>query len=270
MQLDPLRKFIEAQGAIKATNLMSWDKIWAMNKQEIEPKAPRYLAVKKEHSARVRLTNMKQDEIVDVPTRPQDKESTESRKLTRTEYLLLEGDDVETLNPAGEEVTLMSWGNAILKNFTSKDGGRITDILGETNPNGNVKSTKKLNWVQFSHPDNLCPLILVEFDDLLTVPKLEEDMELKDYVNPLTKAEVPAWGEDALKNLKKGEIVQLMRRGFWIVDRPYDSATKSPAVLFNIPDGREVSPSILKEAIPRKRSAQPNQPSAGGGGKKKK
>jgi len=260
MQLEPLRKFIESQGASKATNLMSWDKIWAMNKQEIEPLAPRYLAVKKENSVRVRLTDMTKDEIVDVPTRPQDKTSQATRKVARTEYILLEGDDVETLDQNGEEVTLMNWGNAILKTFTKK-GNQVTEITGQTNPTGSVKSTKKLNWIQFSHKEQLCPMILVEFDDLLNVPKLDENMELKDHVNPLTRVEVPAWGEGALKELKKGAVIQLMRRGFWIVDRAYNPDTNADMVLFNIPDGREVSPSILKEAIPRKKSAQPQQAS---------
>ena len=46
-----------------------------------------------------------------------------------------------------------------------------------------------------------------------------------------------------LANCKEGDIIQLQRRGFFRVDRPYkpvDGATfnDSPAVLFAIPDGR--------------------------------
>ena len=51
-------------------------------------------------------------------------------------------------------------------------------------------------------------------------------------------------GDPALRNLKKGEVIQLERRGFYICDRPYLSEDK-PAVLFMIPDGRVKAMSTL-------------------------
>jgi glutamyl-tRNA synthetase len=42
-----------------------------------------------------------------------------------------------------------------------------------------------------------------------------------------------------MKSMKKGDILQLERKGYYIIDVPYDenSPTK-PIVLFDIPDGR--------------------------------
>lgn len=50
---------------------------------------------------------------------------------------------------------------------------------------------------------------------------------------------VPALGDANMKGLAKGEILQLERKGYYIVDVPYDPQQPGkPIVLFNIPDGR--------------------------------
>ena len=49
-------------------------------------------------------------------------------------------------------------------------------------------------------------------------------------------------GDPALRDLKKGDIIQLQRRGFFICDQPYSppsvhSSKETPCTLFLIPDG---------------------------------
>lgn len=49
-------------------------------------------------------------------------------------------------------------------------------------------------------------------------------------------------GEVELKRAKKGEIIQLQRKGFFICDVPYApvssySSLERPVILFHIPDG---------------------------------
>jgi glutamyl-tRNA synthetase len=47
----------------------------------------------------------------------------------------------------GEEVTLMDWGNAIVKEIKTENG-MITQLIGELHLEGSVKSTKlKLTWL---------------------------------------------------------------------------------------------------------------------------
>lgn len=50
------------------------------------------------------------------------------------------------------------------------------------------------------------------------------------------------FGDPLLRQLKKGDIIQIQRRGFYICDEPYrppsaHSGVESPCVLFNVPDG---------------------------------
>ena len=58
----------------------------------------------------------------------------------------------------------------------------------------------------------------------------------------LPQVELEAEGAPCLRNLKKGDIIQLQRKGFYICDEPYrptsvHSFQSSPCVLFLIPDG---------------------------------
>lgn len=44
-------------------------------------------------------------------------------------------------------------------------------------------------------------------------------------------------GEPDMAQLKKGDTIQILRKGYYICDSPYDAANKKPCRLFNIPDG---------------------------------
>jgi hypothetical protein len=82
----------------------------------------------------------------------------------------------------GEEVTLMDWGNAIVKEIKTENG-MITQLIGELHLEGSVKSTKlKLTWL----PDieDLVSLSLVEFDYLINKKKVRQD-EKRMFLMPL-------------------------------------------------------------------------------------
>ena len=59
----------------------------------------------------------------------------------------------------------------------------------------------------------------------------------KDFINPNTMAQSTVIGDMGLKGLQKDEIIQLERRGFYRVDRPYINE-KRGLVLYMIPDGK--------------------------------
>jgi len=58
MTPNALVKFMLEQGPSKNTNLMEWDKLWAYNKDIIDPIAPRYTAIVKETSAKFIIDNV--------------------------------------------------------------------------------------------------------------------------------------------------------------------------------------------------------------------
>ena len=59
---------------------------------------------------------------------------------------------------------------------------------------------------------------LVEFDHLINKKKLEENEKVMDFVNTNSKIEYTAIAEGHLRNLQKGDIIQLERRGYFYVD----------------------------------------------------
>ena len=48
MSVQALTKFMLEQGPSKNTNLMQWDKLWAYNKDVIDPVAARYTVITKD------------------------------------------------------------------------------------------------------------------------------------------------------------------------------------------------------------------------------
>ncbi|KAK3022172.1 hypothetical protein RJ639_045367 [Escallonia herrerae] len=72
------------------------------------------------------------------------------------------------------------------------------------------------------------------------IPQLDEDEDFLGVLNPCTKKEITALGDSNMRNLKRGEILQLERKGYFICDAPFVRSSK-PIVLFAIPDGRQQS-----------------------------
>ncbi len=53
---------------------------------------------------------------------------------------------------------------------------------------------------------------------MITKPKLEDNDDVKLLVNTASRVEYNAIAEGAMRNLKKGDVIQLERRGFFFVD----------------------------------------------------
>jgi glutamyl-tRNA synthetase len=168
------------------------------------------------------------------------------------------------------EVTLMDWGNAVIESYEVAPVGpggalAVTALRGRLNLAGDVKRTKlKLTWLpapdearaaaEGAAPEaaplraaaacaGLVPLRLSDFDYLITKKKVEEDDDFKSLINPRTRRDVDAVGDGNMARLRKGDFLQLERRGFFVVDRAWDAARPDePAVLLAIPDGRARPP----------------------------
>jgi glutamyl-tRNA synthetase len=116
--------------------------------------------------------------------------------------------------------------------ITKIDGG----LEGKFVPDGDFKSTKKkFSWL--AKASHNAPVVLMEFDNLISKEKLEEDDNFEDFVNPNTLASTEVFGDAGLKSLEEHSIIQLERRGYYRVDRPYVSPDK-PLILYMIPDGK--------------------------------
>lgn len=125
-----------------------------------------------------------------------------------------------------------------------KDGDVITEIKATLNLAGDVKKTKyKVTWISDINDAasganaSTIPLVLKDFDFLINVPKLDEDMDFDKAINHHTVDIEEAIGEPAMKALQPNQIIQLERKGFFRVDS-VPTKEGEPMVLFQIPDSK--------------------------------
>ncbi|KAJ0409984.1 hypothetical protein ATCC90586_009661 [Pythium insidiosum] len=243
VQVAALREFIVSQGASRRITDMEWDKFWTLNKRVLDPSAARYFAVDKARAVPLVLRNVAADAVVGLPIARHPKDASKGHKVMRfARRLLVERDDAE-LFVEGEEVTLMRLGNVVVRSVERDASGAVTAVEADNHPQGDFKKTKlKVTWLA-DLPD-LVDCVLVEFDHLIAKPKLEENDNFQDHLTPVTRAEMRALGDHEMRNLQQDDVVQLERRGFFRVDRPYISKDK-PLVLFMVPDGKAKAMSTL-------------------------
>ena len=136
----------------------------------------------------------------------------------------------------GEEFTLIDWGNAII--VAKDDMNKTMNIT--LHLEGDFKITKnKIGWL--SKDQKLVNVTLTIIGNLLTVPSLPskkkgDNTDWKTLINPNLKTKIACVGEEAMLNLSKGQKLQIMRKGYFIV---HDVTNDNELVLVDIPDGKQ-------------------------------
>ncbi|XP_032911026.1 bifunctional glutamate/proline--tRNA ligase isoform X6 [Catharus ustulatus] len=252
MTVEGLKQFIAAQGSSRSVVNMEWDKIWSFNKKVIDPVAPRYTALLKDAVVPVNIPEA-QEEMKEVAKHPKNAE-VGLKPVWYSSRVLIEGADAETL-AEGEVVTFINWGNIIITKLSRNSSGKIVSIDAKLNlDNKDFKKTTKITWLAETPRAPLIPTVCVNYEHLITKPVLGKDEDFKQYINRNSKQEELMLGDPCLKELKKGDIIQLQRRGFFICDQPYEpvspySCKDAPCILIYIPDGhtKEMPTSGSKE-----------------------
>ncbi len=89
------------------------------------------------------------------------------------------------------------------------------------------------------------------------------------FLLSLQKSVSEAYGDANMRKLKKGDVIQLERKGYWIVDRAADAGQpEQPMVLLDIPDGRAAKTATAAAPAAAEQPAQ--QPAKAGKADKKK
>lgn len=234
LKIEALREFVKVQGMSKAVNFMEWSKLWNFNIQVLDPSVPRYTVVSKDLKVKCTVVGGGEQPKAEELKKPKHAKNAELGEKTyyRNDVFFLDAEDVALLND-GDQVTLMSWGNAYVKNIAKDENGMPITADIELNLSGDVKATKyKLTWVP-DLPDKTIDIICNEYDHLLTKKKPEPEEPLDGLIAPVTKFSQNVIGEAAMKDIKKGDFMQLERRGYYIVD------AVNPLTLIAIPDGKE-------------------------------
>lgn len=240
LTVEALKQFIIAQGSSRSVVFMEWDKIWAFNKKVLDPVVPRHTTVDKAYRVPVNIANVKPASHKSA-RHPKNPDVGEKVVWTGPE-LTIDGVDAEVLKE-GENATFINWGNLAIKKV-NKSHGKVVSVDAEDNTeNKDFKKTTKLTWL-CADSDNspFTPAVLIYYDHIIKKAILDKDDDFKNFVESDSKHEVEMIGDPEMRNLKRGEVVQIQRRGYFICDVEYQPYNPSvgrarPVVLIAIPDG---------------------------------
>ncbi|CAD5118054.1 DgyrCDS6794 [Dimorphilus gyrociliatus] len=241
MTVEGLKQFVIAQGSTKSVNFMEWDKIWAFNKKVIDPIVPRYTALLKDDLIKVNINGVTENEAV-VDAHPKNKEAG-TKTVFRTKTVLIEQEDALRFKE-NENVTFVNWGNVMIKSI-KKSGDRIVSVDGDLNlEDTNYKKTIKITWLPQTEKEEIIPITAHHYDHLITKGVLDKNDDFKNFINRNSKKEIHFLGESMIGKLKKGDIIQVQRKGYYIVDVPYEPMSRhssrcQPAVLILVPEGNQ-------------------------------
>ncbi|XP_071491783.1 bifunctional glutamate/proline--tRNA ligase-like [Diadema antillarum] len=240
MTVEGLKLFINAQGSSRSVVMMEWDKLWSFNRKVIDPIAPRYSGVVKEGAVTVTVANAT-EEVKDVPKHPKNAD-VGMKKTWYSKKVFVDQEDAATFTE-GQVVTFVNWGNLNIKKIVKASDGKIQSVEAEYDPdNKNFKNTVKVTWLAETDKAPFVEAVMIHYDYLIKKGVLGKDDDFKDFINEKSREDTCLLGDPELASVKKGDIVQIQRKGFFICDQTYEPPSRhtsraTPCILINIPDG---------------------------------
>ncbi|KAJ2733686.1 glutamate--tRNA ligase [Coemansia sp. BCRC 34962] len=239
MTIEALRQYVLMQGASQRDMLLEWDKIWAVNKKVIDPKAPRHTALVKQGLVPATVVGGPAEPYLGSVPRHKKAPELGTKSTVFSSQLFIGQEDAAEL-AVGEELTLMDWGNAVVEKI--EGASPVTGVELRLNLGGDVKATKrKITWLG-QHPSvHPVEALLLDYDYLITKKKVEADENVADFLTPVTRFEQPAIVDANVAELPAGTVVQLERIGYFIIDRVATDSEVGAVALIRIPDGKAAS-----------------------------
>ncbi|POW02019.1 hypothetical protein PSTT_12086 [Puccinia striiformis] len=262
MTIQAMRDFMIGQGDSQQQVNMEWDVLWSINKRIIDPIVPRHFAISNPNKVSAIIKGGQG--VSYVETLPTHKKNPEvgSKSVTFSPTIYIEQTDASSFD-VDEEITLMDWGNAIVRVKSSGPDGLVSGLELELHLAGDFKKTKKkVHWLTTDEAGStpsgagLQNVVLLDYDYLITKRKIEDDDEIDDFITPVSEFREDAIADGNIRSMKKGDMLQFERKGYYIVDKPLGEDTtlttgsgKDWIELIKIPDGRAAG-IASKAAVP--------------------
>lgn len=238
MTIEGIQQFILSQGPSQQIINMEWDNIWALNKRLLDPVVPRFVAMKEQDMVKATIAGAPPAHEKPVPKHKKNAELGTKTTVFDSPILLEQADAASFAD--NEEITLMDWGNVIVRKKIVENG-IVTSLELEANFDGDFKATKKkVTWLAApTATRHLTPVMLLDFDYLITKKKLEEEDNFTDFLTPQTRFETLALADANVATLQEGDRIQFERNGYYILDKVQGADGRREFI--KIPDGRAAS-----------------------------
>ncbi|XP_063957953.1 bifunctional glutamate/proline--tRNA ligase-like isoform X2 [Lytechinus pictus] len=239
MTVEGLKLFINAQGSSRSVVMMEWDKLWSFNRKVIDPIAPRYTGVVQDGAVPVIVSNAP-EECREVAKHPKNADIG-LKKMWISKKVFIDQEDAATFSE-GQTVTFINWGNLNIKKIVKASDGKVQSVEAEFDAdNKNFKNTIKVTWLGETEKAPFIEAVMIHYDYIITKGILGKDEDFKDYVNKKSREDTSILGDPEFASVKKGDIIQIQRKGFFICDQAYEptrhTSRATPCILINIPDG---------------------------------
>jgi bifunctional glutamyl/prolyl-tRNA synthetase len=252
LTIEGLRKFIIGMGSSKSNAMMEWDKIWAFNRDVIDPVAPRHTALFKKGLVTIKLEGqtVKTDVRALHPKNPE----IGTTSLILAPSVLVEAADADQI-VEGTKFTLMGMGNCMCTKVEKLCGVTTSVEATYLADDKDFKGTKKFTFIADCAEEKKYDVQCITYGDLITVNNVtkEEGMEgLKKHASVITEWKYDMIGTSSLESVKQGDIVQIQRKGFFICHQGPNveqrEALNWPYIFVQIPDGK-VKQVLLDDAL---------------------
>ncbi|KAJ7170718.1 glutamyl-tRNA synthetase [Mycena crocata] len=241
LTLEALKQFMLQQGPSQAIQALEWDSLWVINKKLIDPKAPRFWAILKDNRVSVAVRNGPAESFTRVLPKHKKNPNVGNKLTVYSNTILVEQVDAVSFN-VGEEITLMDWGNAIVRSKTLAADGSVSSITMDLHLDGDFKATKKkITWLAQCAHRPPAEVTLLDYDYIITKKKLEDGDKWEDFVTPNTEFREEALADANVLELTGKEterIIQFERKGYYSYD---GLGTDGRLEFIRIPDGKAAS-----------------------------
>lgn len=235
LTISALRQFMLMQGPSRNAVSMDWTILWALNQKIIDPIAIRLTAVETNRMITAIISNGPSQLYFESKPKHLKQAALGIRPVAFSSTILLDQADGMAFT-LGEEVTLMKWGNAIVKRI-DKARNIITGLELTLNLEGDVRKTeKKITWLAAAEGENkLTRAQLWAFDHLLAKDALNKHDKLEDNLNRNSASMSEVLCDAHLTRLKEGDFIQLERKGFFRLDKAAEKGADGKVILFKVP-----------------------------------
>ena len=240
-----IKMFVEMCGVSKAQSVADYAALEYCIREDLKPKAPRYMAVLDPVKLVIDNYPEGQTEWLDAVNNPEN-EALGTRKIPFGKVLYIEREDFMEEPPKkyfrmfpGNEVRLMNAYFVTCTGCVKDENGNVTEIHCTYDPaskGGNSPDGRKVKGtIHFVEATNAIPAKVRLYENLIDEEKAEAagsvyDEEGNVFLNPNSLTEKEAFLEPAFAGVKTYDRFQFVRQGFFSVD-PKDS--KEGAPVFN-------------------------------------
>lgn len=215
--------YFTKHGISSSNSVEEWDKIYNINRKIIDTSSVRIMAITNNH------WNLMIDDLPVVENNvtkivqwsPKDKhDNLGVKEIKLSSDLVIDDADAKLLK-IGDLVYLLNF-RAIKITSIDPVTRKISSICYESNESG-IINFKEMNWIiSWLTNEEYCNLnlnaITTYYGYIITKQSITKDDNVDDYLNKDSKRHINLHISHNKNHLKKGQIIQLIRFGFYIVD----------------------------------------------------